>query len=84
MYRSNTEYHPYSNRLNDTSFGINNEGKKVFDYYHEDTDVVNGQKVYNGQDSTLWCKILHFSLIDCRIKLFEFNGIEYNSSSETT
>lgn len=39
---------------NDTSFGINNEGKKVFDYFHEDTDVVAGQKVYNGQDSTLW------------------------------
>ena len=55
MYRSNAEYHPYSNRLNDTSFGINNEGKKVFDYYNEDTDVVDGQKVYNGQDSTLWC-----------------------------
>lgn len=40
---------------NDTSFGINNEGKKVFDYFHEDTDVVNGQNVYNGQDSVLWC-----------------------------
>ena len=40
---------------NDTSYGINNEGKKVFDYYNEDTDVVDGQKVYNGQDSTLWC-----------------------------
>lgn len=40
---------------NDTSYGINNEGKKVFDYFHEDTDIVDGQKVYNGQDSTLWC-----------------------------
>ena len=40
---------------NDTSFGINNEGKKVFDYFHEDTDVINGQNVYNGQDSVLWC-----------------------------
>ena len=40
---------------NDTSFGINNEGKKVFDYFHEDTDVIDGQNVYNGQDSVLWC-----------------------------
>ena len=40
---------------NDTSFGINNEGKKVFDYFHEDTDIVDGNPVYNGQDSTFWC-----------------------------
>ncbi len=39
---------------NDTSFGINNEGQLVFDYYHEDTDTLNGANVYNGQDSTLW------------------------------
>lgn len=39
---------------NDTSFGINNEGKLVFDYYHEDTDKLDGANVYNGQDSTLW------------------------------
>lgn len=39
---------------NDTSFGINNEGLLVFDYYHEDTDILDGANVYNGQDSTLW------------------------------
>lgn len=39
---------------NDTCLGINNEGHLVFDYYHEDTDTVNGANVYNGQESTLW------------------------------
>lgn len=40
---------------NDTCFGINNEGQLVFDYYHEDTDTLDGANVYNGQNSTLWC-----------------------------
>lgn len=39
---------------NDTCFGINNEGELVFDYWHEDTDLVNNEYVYNGQGSTLW------------------------------
>ena len=39
---------------NDTCLGINNEGEMVFDYYHEDTDIVGEKKVYNGQDSALW------------------------------
>lgn len=39
---------------NDTCFGINNEGELVFDYYHEDIDIVNNENVYNGQNSTLW------------------------------
>ena len=39
---------------NDTCFGINNEGELVFDYYHEDIDIVNNETVYNGQNSTLW------------------------------
>ena len=39
---------------NDTCFGINNSGYWAFDYYHEDTDVVSDQYVYNGQLSTLW------------------------------
>ena len=39
---------------NDTSFGINNEGQLVFDYYHEDTDQLDGANVYNGQNSVLW------------------------------
>ena len=37
-----------------TCFGINNEGELVFDYYHEDIDIVNNENVYNGQNSTLW------------------------------
>lgn len=42
---------------NDTCLGINNEGQLVFDYYHEDTDFIEGgSKVYNGQDSVLWTK----------------------------
>lgn len=39
---------------NDTCFGINNEGQLVFDYYHEDTDQLDGANVYNGQNSVLW------------------------------
>ena len=39
---------------NDTSFGINNEGARVFDYYHEDTDKIGTSNVYNGQNSILW------------------------------
>lgn len=39
---------------NDTCLGINNEGDLVFDYYHEDIDVIDGARVYNGQDSALW------------------------------
>ncbi|EOZ2853484.1 leucine-rich repeat protein [Listeria monocytogenes] len=39
---------------NDTCLGINNEGQLVFDYYHEDTDLLDEANVYNGQESTLW------------------------------
>jgi hypothetical protein len=39
---------------NDTCLGINNEGHLVFDYYHEDIDIVDGANVYNGQNSTAW------------------------------
>ena len=39
---------------NDTSFGINNVGALVFDYYHEDLDQLASSDVYNGQNSTLW------------------------------
>lgn len=39
---------------NDTCFGINNWGELVYDYYHEDTDRVNGENVYTGQRSVLW------------------------------
>lgn len=40
---------------NDTCFGINNEGQLVLDYFHEDTDLLAGANVYNGQNSVLWC-----------------------------
>lgn len=50
---STGKYYPYFYD-NDTSFGINNEGQMVFDYYHEDHDQVDGKNVYNGQNSTLW------------------------------
>lgn len=41
----------------DTALGINNEGALVFDYNLEDTDYVDGAKVYNGQESVLWINI---------------------------
>lgn len=39
---------------NDTCLGINNEGRLVFDYYHEDVDTLSGANVFNGQNSILW------------------------------
>ena len=39
---------------NDTSYGINNEGQLVFDYYHEDHDKLGTANVYNGAESALW------------------------------
>ena len=41
----------------DTAIGINNEGQLVFDYDLEDTDTVDGNNVFNGQDSVLWCNV---------------------------
>jgi hypothetical protein len=41
----------------DTAIGINNEGALVFDYDLEDTDIVNEELVFNGQESTLWINI---------------------------
>ena len=41
----------------DTAIGINNEGGLTFDYDLEDTDTVGGAKVFNGQESVLWCNI---------------------------
>ena len=53
-YWGNTgKFYPYFYD-NDTSFGINNEGLLVFDYYLEDTDTLDGENVYNGQNSVLW------------------------------
>lgn len=41
----------------DTAVGINNEGQLVFDYDLEDTDKVDGNNVFNGQESVLWCNV---------------------------
>ena len=38
----------------DTAIGINNEGELKFGYALEDTDLVNGNNVFNGQDSVLY------------------------------
>lgn len=38
----------------DTGIGTNNEGLLVFDYDAEDTDIVDGAYVYNGQQSVFW------------------------------
>lgn len=52
-WASKGKWYPYFYD-NDTCFGINNEGQLVFDYYHEDTDKLDGANVYNGQNSVLW------------------------------
>jgi hypothetical protein len=38
----------------DTAIGINNEGELKFGYELEDTDLINGNNVFNGQDSVLY------------------------------
>ena len=38
----------------DTAIGINNEGELKFGYDLEDIDHINGNNVYNGQDSVLY------------------------------
>lgn len=38
----------------DTAIGINNEGALTFSYNLEDTDQVDGEDVYNGQQSVFW------------------------------
>ena len=38
----------------DTAIGINNMGELKFGYELEDTDIVDGRKVFNGQDSVLY------------------------------
>lgn len=51
-----THWEPFCYDL-DTAIGINNEGALVFGYDLEDTDLVDGAQVFNGQKSTLWCNI---------------------------
>jgi len=67
----------------DTALGINNEGLLVFDYDAEDTDLVHGANVYNGQQSTFWCNIrdafkdeLRSMYTDLRAKVWSFDSIE--------
>ena len=38
----------------DTAIGINNEGELKFGYELEDIDLINGNNVFNGQDSVLY------------------------------
>lgn len=55
-WASTGKWYPYFYD-NDTCLGINNEGQLVFDYYHEDTDKLNGANVFNGQNSVLWTNV---------------------------
>ena len=41
----------------DTAIGINNNGKLTFGYELEDTDIVDGKVVFNGQESVLYVNI---------------------------
>lgn len=63
----------------DTAIGINNEGKLVFDYDLEDTDQVNGDNVFNGQESVLWCNIRD-AFADDLAKMYDDlrNGTDFN------
>ena len=38
----------------DTALGIDNGGRLMFSYNLEDTDLVDGHYVYNGQESVIW------------------------------
>ena len=38
----------------DSCLGINNEGSLAYEYNLEDTDIVDGDVVYTGQNSVLW------------------------------
>ena len=38
----------------DSAIGINNSGELKFSYYLEDTDLIDGENVFNGQDSVLY------------------------------
>ncbi len=41
----------------DTAIGINNEGELKYGYELEDTDLINGNFVFNGQDSVLYVNL---------------------------
>lgn len=38
----------------DTAWGVNNEGVLAYSPFLEDIDMLDGSKVFNGQDSSLW------------------------------
>lgn len=82
---SSGKWYPYFYD-NDTSFGINNEGHLAFDYFHEDTDRVDGTNVYNGQNSVLWNNFREaFSqeIRSCYASLRSRNKITYNNIINT-
>ena len=60
---------------NDTSWGINNTGYLVFDYYHEDIDTYGqGTNVYNGQNSTLWVNFRQMFAAEIQAKYAELRS----------
>ena len=68
----------------DTALGIDNDGKLVFDYWLEDTDSTQGDKVYNAQYSVLWCNVRDafatelkqmYTAIRSRPNLFDYEHI---------
>ena len=58
----------------DTALGINNEGALVFDYDLEDTDVIDGADVFNGQHSVLWCNVRDAFYDDIKEMYAELRG----------
>lgn len=58
----------------DTALGINNEGALVFDYDLEDTDLIDGEEVFNGQHSVLWCNVRDAFADDIRDMYAELRG----------
>ena len=58
----------------DTALGINNEGSLAFDYDLEDTDIVDGADVFNGQASVLWCNVRDAFADDIKEMYAELRG----------
>lgn len=54
----------------DTAMGINNEGELKFGYELEDTDLVNGNNVFNGQDSVLYVN-MRLAFADEILKMYQ-------------
>lgn len=54
----------------DTAIGINNEGELKFGYELEDTDTINGNNVFNGQDSVLYVN-MRLAFADEIMKMYQ-------------